>query len=156
MRKSIVLLLPCLQLTRQLVYSLPFLPNNRSPVTLSFNYPVYKQLVNLSSRYLVYQIIVLLLLCLSITLSTSNSLTRLLVNLSTKQNLTLSFVLLITHYRPSSHKETYSREGKQLMRYTTDVSTADKYCTHRLNEVAHRVDISGKISKRWHRTCWSE
>ena len=112
MRKSIVLLLPYLQLTRQLVYLLTCQLNNRSPVTLSFNYPVYKQLVNLSSRYLVYQIIVLLLLCLSSTLSTSNSLPCLLVNLSTKQNLTLSFVLLITHYRPSSHKETYSREGK--------------------------------------------
>ena len=84
MRKSIVLLLPCLQLTRYLVFSLPCLPNNRSPVTLSSTYPVYKQLVNLSSRYLVNQIIVLLLLCLSITLSTSNPLTCLLVTFSTK------------------------------------------------------------------------
>ena len=84
MRKSIVLLLPCLQLTRQLVYLLTCQLKNHSPVTLSFNYPVYKQLVNSSSRYLVYQIIVLLLLCLSITLSTSNSLTCLLVTLSTQ------------------------------------------------------------------------
>ena len=84
MRKSIVLLLPCLQATRYLVYSLPCLPNNRSPVTLSFIYPVYKQLVNLLTRQLVYQVIVLLLLCLSITLSTINSLTSLLVNLSPK------------------------------------------------------------------------
>ena len=84
MRKSIVLLLLCLQITRQLVYLLTCLPNNRSSVTLSFIYSVYKQLVNLSSRYLVYQIIVLLLLCLPITLSTSNSLTRLLVTLSIK------------------------------------------------------------------------
>ena len=53
MRKSIVLLLPYLQLTRQLVYLLTCQLNNRSPVTLSFNYPVYKQPVNLSSRYLV-------------------------------------------------------------------------------------------------------
>ena len=87
MRKSIVLLLPCLQLTRQLVYLLICQLNNRSSVTLSFIYSVYKQLVNLSTRQLVYQVIVLLLLCLSITLSTSNSLTRLLVNLSTKQTL---------------------------------------------------------------------
>ena len=50
MRKSIVLLLPCLQITRQLVYLLTCQPNNRSPVTLSFNYPVYKQLVNSSTR----------------------------------------------------------------------------------------------------------
>ena len=85
MRKSIVLLLPCLQITRQLVYLLTCQPNNRSPVTLSFNYPVYKHLITLSTHYLVYPIIVLLLLCLSSTLSTSNSLTRLLVNLSTKQ-----------------------------------------------------------------------
>ena len=73
--------------TRQLVNSSTRLPSNRSPVTLSSTYPVYKQLVNLSTRYLVYQVIVLLLLCLSSTLSTSNSLTRLLVNLSTKQTL---------------------------------------------------------------------
>ena len=53
LRKSIVLLLPCLQLTRYLVYSLPCQLNNRSPVTLSFNYPVYKQPVNSSTRYLV-------------------------------------------------------------------------------------------------------
>ena len=84
MRKSIVLLLPCLQLTRQLVYLLTCQLNNRSSVTLSFIYSVYKQLVNLSSRYLVNQIIVLLLLCLSITLSTSNSSTCQLVNLSPK------------------------------------------------------------------------
>ena len=84
MRKSIVLLLPCLQLTRQLVYLLTCQLKNRSPVTLSFNYPVYKQLVNLSTRYLVYPIIVLLLLCLSITLSTSNSLPCQLVTFSTK------------------------------------------------------------------------
>ena len=42
MRKSIVLLLPCLQATRQLVNSLTCHLNNRSPVTLSFIYPVYK------------------------------------------------------------------------------------------------------------------
>ena len=88
----IVLLLLCLSFTlstrtRQLVNSSTRLPSNRSPVTLSSTYPVYKQLVNLSTRYLVYQVIVLLLLCLSSTLSTSNSLTRLLVNLSTKQTL---------------------------------------------------------------------
>ena len=84
MRKSIVLLLPCLQLTRQLVYLLTCQLNKRSPVTLSFNYPVYKQLVNSSTRYLVYRIIVLLLLCLSSTLSTSNSLPCQLVTFSTK------------------------------------------------------------------------
>ena len=50
MRKSIVLLLPCLQLTRQLVYLLTCQLKNRSPVTLSFIYSVYKQLVNLSTR----------------------------------------------------------------------------------------------------------
>ena len=58
-----------------------------SSVTLSFFSPANKQLVNSSTRYLVYQIIVLLLLCLLITLSTSNSLTCLLVNSSTKQTL---------------------------------------------------------------------
>ena len=84
MRKSIVLLLPCLQATRYLVYLLTCQLNNRSPVTLSFNYPVYKQPVNSSTRYLVYQIIVLLLLCLPITLSTSNSSTCHLVTFSTK------------------------------------------------------------------------
>ena len=41
MRKSIVLLLPCLQLTRQLVYLLTCQLKNRSPVTLSSTYPVY-------------------------------------------------------------------------------------------------------------------
>ena len=50
MWKSIVLLLPCLQLTRYLVFSLTCQLNNRSPVTLSSTYPVYKQLVNSSTR----------------------------------------------------------------------------------------------------------
>ena len=79
-----VLLLLCLSFLQLKSNSLICLPNNRSSVTLSFIYSVYKQLVNLSTRYIVYQIIILLLLCLSITLSTSNSLTRLLVTLSTK------------------------------------------------------------------------
>ena len=48
-----VLLLLCLSFTLSTSNSLPCLPNNRSSVTLSFNYPVYKQLVNLSTRYLV-------------------------------------------------------------------------------------------------------
>ena len=36
------------------------------------------------------------------------------------------------------------------MSYATDVSTTDEYRTHRLNEVAHRVDISGNISSISH------
>ena len=79
-----VLLLLCLSFLQLTSNSLTCLPSNRSPVTLSFIYPVYKQLVNLLTRQLVYQVIVLLLLCLSITLSTINSLTSLLVNSSTK------------------------------------------------------------------------
>ena len=74
-----VLLLLCLSFILSTSNSLTCLPNNRSPVTLSFIYSVYKQLVNSSTRYLVYQIIVLLLLCLQLTLST--------INLSTKQTL---------------------------------------------------------------------
>ena len=79
-----VLLLLCLSFLQLTSNSLTFHLNNRSPVTLPFIYSVYKQLVNSSTRYLVYQIIVLLLLCLQLTLSTINSFTCLLVNLSTK------------------------------------------------------------------------
>ena len=50
MRKSIVLLLLCLSFTLSTSNSLICLPNNRSPVTLSFIYSVYKQLVNSSTR----------------------------------------------------------------------------------------------------------
>ena len=49
-RKSIVLLLLCLSFTLSTSNSLICLPNNRSPVTLSFIYSVYKQLVNSSTR----------------------------------------------------------------------------------------------------------
>ena len=45
-----VLLLLCLSFFQLTSNSLTCLPNNRSPVTLSFNYPVYKQLVNSSTR----------------------------------------------------------------------------------------------------------
>ena len=45
-----VLLLLCLSFLQLKSNSLICLPNNRSPVTLSFIYSVYKQLVNLSTR----------------------------------------------------------------------------------------------------------
>ena len=50
MRKSIVLLLLCLSITLSTSNSLPCQLNNRSPVILSFIYPVYKQLVTLSTK----------------------------------------------------------------------------------------------------------
>ena len=45
-----VLLLLCLSFLQLTSNSLTCLPSNRSPVTLSFIYSVYKQLVNLSTR----------------------------------------------------------------------------------------------------------
>jgi len=49
------------------------------------NYPVYKQLVNLSTCTLVnFKDLVPMLLCLLLTLSTSNLFTRLLVHSSTR------------------------------------------------------------------------
>ena len=54
-------------------------------VTLSFTYPVYPQLLNLSTCTLVnFKDLVPMLLCLLFTLSTSNSFTRLLVHSSTR------------------------------------------------------------------------
>ena len=50
MWKSIVLLLLCLSFLQLTSNSLTCLPSNRSSVTLSFIYSVYKQLVNLSTR----------------------------------------------------------------------------------------------------------
>ena len=52
-RKSSILLLLCLSFLQLTSNSLTCQLNKRSPVTLSFIYSVYKQLVNLSTRYLV-------------------------------------------------------------------------------------------------------
>ena len=75
--------------TRLLVYSSTLKPC--SYVTLSFIYPVYKQLVHSSTRLLInFKNLVPMLLCLLFTLSTSNLFTRLLVDLSTN-HVALSF-----------------------------------------------------------------
>ena len=69
--------------TRLPVYSSTLKPC--SYVTLSFIYPVYKQLVHSSTRLLVhFKNLVPMLLCLLFTLSTGNLFTRLLVYLSTR------------------------------------------------------------------------
>ena len=69
--------------TRLLVYSSTL--KSCSYVTLSFIYPVYKQLVYSSTRLLInFKNLVPMLLCLLFTLSTSNSFTRLPVHSSTR------------------------------------------------------------------------
>ena len=74
--------------TRLLVYSSTLKPC--SYVTLSFIYPVYKQLVHSSTRLLInFKNLVPMLLCLLFTLSTSNLFTRQL-NMSTRLLVILS------------------------------------------------------------------
>ena len=89
-----------------LVYSSTLKPC--SYVTLSFIYPVYKQLVHSSTRLLVnFKNLVPMLLCLLFTLSTSNLFTRLLVYSSTLKPcsyVTLSFIYPV--YKQLVHSST--------------------------------------------------
>ena len=88
--------------TRLLVYMSTLKPC--SYVALSFIYPVYKQLVYSSTRLLVhFKNLVPMLLCLLFTLSTSNSFTRLLVDLST-YHVALSFIYPV--YKQLVHSST--------------------------------------------------
>ena len=89
--KNLVPMLLCLLFTlstSNLFTRLPVYSSTLKPcsyVTLSFIYPVYKQLVHSSTRLLVhFKNLVPMLLCLLFTLSTGNLFTRLLVNLSTR------------------------------------------------------------------------
>ena len=60
-------------------------------------------------------------------------------------------ILFITNYSPTTHKESNTRQSKNLMSYTTEVSTSYEYRSYGINEVAYRVNISGKIDQWWHR-----
>ena len=61
-----------------------------------------------------------------------------------------STVFLVALHGPNAHEGGNTEEGEELVPYTLDCTTADKYGANGLDEVVHGIDVGGEIGQLGH------
>ena len=61
-----------------------------------------------------------------------------------------SMVFLVAPYRPHAHDGGYDEEREELVGYAVEAAATDEHGAYAIDEVVHRVDVSGEVCQMGH------